>query len=388
MVSTRLVTAEDLWEMQDEPYRFDLIEGELFRMPGGRHAWTGTTRFAMYLGLFVERTRPGAVYSNDTGFNLERNPDTTLCPDVAFVREERLPSEEDEIRFLTFAPDLGVDIVSPSTRRFVLAQGREVLRERDTDGVDGVPSARTVEVHLPDSRLVVLGVGDVLDCGDLLPGLFGAGRGLVSRGGRDGRDEAVHGRRPAGMRYEPDKLDVIDGELFRMPGAGGTHGRVGSTVDARLHDFVEQRDLGVVYTLDTGFILERNPYTTLCPDIAFVKKGAGFRREKDELRFLNLRPISRSRSFHRTTRARSSCARSRSTSRTGPGWCGRCSSRRGRSRCTGRIRPSRSSAWEMCSPAANCCPASPSGSPNSSPHDRRGEVCQRRLPAGFSVMPT
>src|SRR5262249_53080471 len=82
---------------------------------GGRHG-----KIAMWVGhlwlRFLETDPLGEVFGADTGFILSRNPDTILAPDVAFVRSDRLPPDEEQEGFLRLAPDLAVEVVSPSER--------------------------------------------------------------------------------------------------------------------------------------------------------------------------------------------------------------------------------------------------------------------------------
>jgi Uma2 family endonuclease len=47
-------------------------------------------RLTVRLGAFIEREDLGAVFAQDTGFRIERDPDTVRAPDVAFVSRDRL----------------------------------------------------------------------------------------------------------------------------------------------------------------------------------------------------------------------------------------------------------------------------------------------------------
>src|SRR5262245_47383775 len=57
------------------------------------------------------------VVLTDTGFLLSRNPDTVRGPDVAFVRLERYDPKEESRGFFRGAPDLAVEVLSPSNER-------------------------------------------------------------------------------------------------------------------------------------------------------------------------------------------------------------------------------------------------------------------------------
>lgn len=56
-----------------------------------------------------------------------------------------------------------------------------------------------------------------------------------------------------------------------MAPAGFEHGRIVSRVNARLQDFVERHNLGVVTGAETGFQIESDPDTVRAPDVGFVR---------------------------------------------------------------------------------------------------------------------
>ncbi len=55
-----------------------------------------------------------------------------------------------------------------------------------------------------------------------------------------------------------------------MSPAGFEHGVIAQRLGARLSLFVEQQNLGMVPTAETGFILEEKPDTVRAPDVSFV----------------------------------------------------------------------------------------------------------------------
>ena len=70
-----------------------------------------------------------------------------------------------------------------------------------------------------------------------------------------------------GRRYE-----LVKGELFEMPPAGGRHGSVAMRIGIVLGSYVRANDLGEVFAAETGFILRRDPDTVRAPDAAFVDR--------------------------------------------------------------------------------------------------------------------
>ena len=102
---------------------------------------------------------------------LSEQPLTLRVPDVAVVRTSRLPEGYDDGGFLRLAPDLVVEIISPSDRMVEVLAKVVMWLEAGTALVWLVnPAARTVTVFSPEGSPQVLTVQDTLDGGDLLPG--------------------------------------------------------------------------------------------------------------------------------------------------------------------------------------------------------------------------
>ena len=57
-----------------------------------------------------------------------------------------------------------------------------------------------------------------------------------------------------------------------MSPAGGRHGRIASRIAYLLTQHVDDRDLGIVYAAETGFLIEQDPDTVLAPDVGFISK--------------------------------------------------------------------------------------------------------------------
>jgi len=112
---TRVMSAEDLLAMPDDGHRYELLHGELRMMlpAGGRHGRVAL-KLARRIGDFVERHCLGVTYAAETGFLLQRNPDTVRAPDVAYVSQQRLGSFADHPGFVPIAPELVAEVVSPN----------------------------------------------------------------------------------------------------------------------------------------------------------------------------------------------------------------------------------------------------------------------------------
>ena len=173
MVTTRLSTVEDLARMtSDEAERHELYAGVLreVEVMGGRHGEIGFELIGpLYLYL---RTNPfGRVYTEATHFIILRDPDVVLMPDVAFVRADRLPPVEEREGFMPLAPDLAVEVLSPSNRAREMAEKVELYQRGGVRLVWVVqPRRRAVTVYPLGSDPRTLHETDSLDGGDVLPG--------------------------------------------------------------------------------------------------------------------------------------------------------------------------------------------------------------------------
>jgi Uma2 family endonuclease len=114
---TRIFSADELLAMPDDGNRYELVLGALRMMApaGGRHRRIAL-KLARRLGDHVEQQQLGETFAAETGFLLQRNPDTVLAPDAAFVSHGRLGDLGDHPGYLPLAPDLLAEVVSPGDR--------------------------------------------------------------------------------------------------------------------------------------------------------------------------------------------------------------------------------------------------------------------------------
>jgi Uma2 family endonuclease len=112
MTTTSITTAEQLWEHHPDG-RCELVRGELRMMtpPGSEHGWI-VSKIAAPLHSFVTQKKLGYVLTGDSGFIIQRNPDSVRAPDVAFVRRERFRKRPPKAYFEGH-PDLAIEVLSP-----------------------------------------------------------------------------------------------------------------------------------------------------------------------------------------------------------------------------------------------------------------------------------
>lgn len=170
--TTQLMTAEELLDMPDDGFRYELVRGELVKMPPAGHM---SSFYELIIGAelrsFVRAHGLGRVYGASGGFRLETNPDTVLAPDAAFVRQERVEAEGDTDGFFPGVPDLVVEVISPSDRYSdVEAKVVAWLNAGARTVIVVNPRNRTAKVYRSPTDVVVLTEADTLDGGDVVPG--------------------------------------------------------------------------------------------------------------------------------------------------------------------------------------------------------------------------
>lgn len=99
---------------------YGLIEGRIIRLgnTGEVHGLVSGELFSL-LRAYLKTNKLGRVYPQETAFNLDpqakkkQRKDTSLSPDVAFVRAERITWGVTN-EAVPIPPDLAVEVISPS----------------------------------------------------------------------------------------------------------------------------------------------------------------------------------------------------------------------------------------------------------------------------------
>src|SRR4029453_16585782 len=141
-----LITGEELLAMGDIG-PCELIDGRIVPISpaSGKHGVL-ECRLSAAIDLFMQQHRLGWVMIGEVGIYTRRNPDCVRGADVVFLSRERWPDGPPQ-GFLEVAPDLVIEIMSPSDR---WQDVRQKLTEYFAIGVHRVwivePENRTVLV--------------------------------------------------------------------------------------------------------------------------------------------------------------------------------------------------------------------------------------------------
>lgn len=170
MTATALLTAAEFALLPDDGVRRVLVAGEVIQTmpPGGKHGAIAA-RLAARLIAWLETGAAGYA-GVEAGFVLATDPDTVRAPDIAYVAAENVPPGGPPEGFWQQAPDLAVEVVSPSeTAEEVRAKVRDYLAAGTRLVWLVYPRTREVLAHTPDGHAQTFGPDATLTA-DLLPG--------------------------------------------------------------------------------------------------------------------------------------------------------------------------------------------------------------------------
>lgn len=170
MVATHRMTIQEFQDAQLEGI-WELVDGELVEVTpsSGGSNWIAGEVFAQ-LREHVRSNNLGWAFTDGAGFILLNDRAIVRSPDAAVVLRSRLPELPDG--FIPVAPDLAVEVLSPSDRMaealgkvsMYLEAGVRIVWQVD-------PPSRTVTVFRPDAPPRSRSDADVLDGDEVLPGL-------------------------------------------------------------------------------------------------------------------------------------------------------------------------------------------------------------------------
>lgn len=186
----KLMTADELLALptygEGGDRRYELIRGELKRMsPTKPLHGVICARVAGELYAHVRARKLGLVFGAETGFLVETNPDSVVGADAAYVSRDRLAGVESLDNFFPFAPDLAVEVLSPSNTVNEMDEKVALYFAAGSRAVWVInPKRRTVAVYSSPTEVRILTGNETLSGGDVLPGFTLELSELFDLGGR------------------------------------------------------------------------------------------------------------------------------------------------------------------------------------------------------------
>lgn len=150
-LTAKIWTYDDLVAMPDDGKRYEIIGGELLvsAAPDRRHQESLSETNDLVKG-FVRVNRLGRVYFAPV--DVVFSPTDVVEPDLVYIRRDRLHIFESAR--VEGAPDLVVEVLSPSTRRI------DLDRKRRLYAVNGVPEYWIVDPFSETVTILVLHNGE------------------------------------------------------------------------------------------------------------------------------------------------------------------------------------------------------------------------------------
>lgn len=167
-----LMTVDEFLVADVPDGKVELVRGELrvTPPPGAPHGTAGTN-LVVLLSIHVNAHNLGRVFGDSFGYVLTQLPHTVRVPDLSFVRADRLPADGIGPGLLRFAPDLAVEVLSPSESASEL---EEKLADYTMAGTPLIwivdPAHRTVRIMHIARPARWLQEADTLDGEDVIPG--------------------------------------------------------------------------------------------------------------------------------------------------------------------------------------------------------------------------
>jgi Uma2 family endonuclease len=167
-----VVTTGEFLAMHLPDGKSELVRGEVrvTPPPGAPHG-VAAINLILLLGPYARDHGLGRVFGDGFGCELIQLPHTVRVLDLSFVRADRLPAGGIRPGLLQFAPDLAVEVLSPSETASVL---EDKLDDYATAGTPLIwvvdPHRRTVMIVAANAPVRWLREDDMLDGSDVVPG--------------------------------------------------------------------------------------------------------------------------------------------------------------------------------------------------------------------------
>jgi Uma2 family endonuclease len=171
MSQTNTITTADQLLKAKDLGRCELVRGELILMsPAGSEHGYIARRLVQWLGCYVDQMRLGETYSSETGFYIERRPDTVRDPDASFVRVDRIP-EQGSRGFFPGPPDYAFEVLSPDDSA---SEVGDKVDQWLTTGCQLVsvadPKKKTIISYTTERPVRIFRMSETYDAAPVLPG--------------------------------------------------------------------------------------------------------------------------------------------------------------------------------------------------------------------------
>ena len=171
MATTQQITIADV-ERNPPEGNWELIDGEIVPVnPTSYRSARVTARILRILDEYTDAHQLGDIVGPDAGFVIFPDENTLVAPDVGFIASHRVPPAADQEHFARLAPDLVVEVMSPSDRMTDALRKVNLYLEAGVAIVWLVePGPRTITIFRPDRAPHRLAGNESIAAEAMLPG--------------------------------------------------------------------------------------------------------------------------------------------------------------------------------------------------------------------------
>lgn len=144
---------------------FEYIRGEIIKVVSNSRSSKIGILIGSYITLHVVKNNLGHTTGADGGYQVQGE---RYIPDVGFISYKRLPEMEDSA-YISIAPDLAVEVVSPTDSQRLLTVKIANYLSAGTVVWVVYPDESAIDVYVPSKAVTRLEKTDTLSGGDVLP---------------------------------------------------------------------------------------------------------------------------------------------------------------------------------------------------------------------------
>lgn len=169
--TTRLLEPDDLLRMPDGDH-YELIDGVLTERNMGAESDEVGGLLLTQFNNFIRPRKLGRAYPSKTGFQcFPGKPKSVRFPDTSFVAAGRLPDDRSPEGYIKLAPDIAVEVVSPSDLYEYIEKKVADYRSAGVKLIWNIsPATKTVLIRRLDGTCAELDEAGELSGEDVLPG--------------------------------------------------------------------------------------------------------------------------------------------------------------------------------------------------------------------------
>jgi Uma2 family endonuclease len=146
---------------------FEFVGGEIYEVVSNPKSSSAAARFITYLGMYLLQNDIGHLTGADGGYMVSGE---RYIPDAAFISYAKQPELSYTDGYNPNPPDLAVEVLSPSNEDEKMRIKIHNYQAAGTLVWLADVESQTIEVYRPGKPVLILGINDELDGGDVLPG--------------------------------------------------------------------------------------------------------------------------------------------------------------------------------------------------------------------------